>query len=164
MLKDLNFENVGSTVENVALPTIGWAGSGALVALVPDKRKKIVKGALLGASILVAAATQAGAKVMKPGTKVLSGIAIRQGVDLLQDALRSKYAITDASSSSDKLIAGAVGLACPDGSCHAANAQYYDAVYSDTYNGSFPALNSPEHYDTVYQEDMMMEEASSSFA
>jgi len=38
MLKDLNFENVGSAVETAALSTIGWAGSGALVALVPDKK------------------------------------------------------------------------------------------------------------------------------
>ncbi len=147
-MKDLNADSISNSVENVLLPTIGWAGSGAVVALVPEKQQKIVKGAMLGASILVAAATQAGSRVMKSSTKVLSGIAIRQGVELLQDALRSKYTITDASPASDKMIAGAIGLACPDGSCQSDYALTYDMhdaqpLHLDEYQ---------DDYDTVYNE------------
>ncbi|WP_282089414.1 hypothetical protein [Aquimarina algiphila] len=155
---DLKVENIGSAVENVALPALGWAGSGAVAALVPEKQKKIVKAALLGGSILIAAATQAGAKVIKPGTKVLSGIAIRQGMDLLQDALRTKYAITDASTSSDKLIAGAIGLACPDGSC-GENIIRYEEDYQVDY---LPALNMPD-YDMPIEE-MTLDTNTNTFA
>ncbi|GAA4274969.1 hypothetical protein U6A24_12655 [Aquimarina gracilis] len=156
MTKDLNLENVSSTVENVLLPGIGWAGSGAVVALVPENRKKLVKGVMLGASIIVAAATQAGNKQLKSSTKVLSGVAIRQGMDLLQDALKKRYAITDASPASDKLIAGAIGLACPDGGCQYRNdALVYDAAY-------VPSLQMPE-YDTVFEE-LEEEELDNSFA
>ncbi|WP_271765945.1 hypothetical protein [Aquimarina algiphila] len=153
---NLKVENIGSAVENVALPALGWAGSGAIAALVPDKQKKMVKAALLGGSILIAAATQAGAKVIKPETKVLSGIAIRQGMDLLQDALKNKYTITDASTSSDKLIAGAIGLACPDGGCQMRYEEDYHVDY-------LPALNMPGGYNAGFHEVGMQNNASSFF-
>ncbi|WP_281990520.1 hypothetical protein [Aquimarina aggregata] len=162
MLKELNAENVVGAIKNVALPAIGFSGSGALMTQIPDKNKKIIKGGLIATSMLLGALTQGSDKEIKPVTQILIGATVNQAFSLAKDVFKDKLALTADSDITDELMAGALGLACPDGSCQRANEQYYDAVYGDTYNGSFtPALNYPESYDTVYQEEVVMDEDSS---
>ncbi|SHJ45244.1 hypothetical protein [Aquimarina spongiae] len=138
MLDKVNSKTLSNSVKHVSAGLIGAAGSGAVNAFVPAKHKRISKIAMLVGATIVAAASQTGNSKLKPTTSALLGVALRQGQELLQETLQSRFALTDNSTSSDKAIAGALGLNCPGG-CQG------------SWQGGLPALNSPDMYDTVYE-------------
>lgn len=142
MLDKVNSKNLTNSGTHIVSGLAGAAGSGALMAFIPAKHRKVAKVSLAVGAMIVAAASQAGSSKLKPTTSALTGIAIRQTGELIQEQLKNKYTITDASPASDKAIAGALGLACP-GDCQ-----------GSWHQPGLPALNSPEmyQYDSVYTE------------
>jgi len=154
MTENLNLENIGTQFTDIALGTIGFSGSGAIMALAPVKQQKIARIGTLAGSILFATVSQGNSKQIKASTKVLAGVALRQVHDLVKDFFTGKYQITATSPTSDKLIAGAIGLGCPDGGCQFVNEEKYNVDY-------LPSLNMPEPvYDTVFEEETTEEDNS----
>ncbi len=142
MLEDLNQKTLSESVKHGGAAFLGATASGAVAAFVPKKQKKIFRIGAIVVAIAAGAAHQGKSAKMKTTTSLLGGVAIRQGMDLLKESLKDKYTITDASTDTDKAIAGAIGLACPGG-CSAG----YQYPMNNT---SFPQLSMPS-YDTSYE-------------
>ena len=139
-LSKINNKNLGVSATQAGLGIVGAAGSGALVAIVPEKNQRVAKIGMLIAGVALTAASVAAKN--PNGAAFSVGVAVRQGFELASDLLKDKVQITDNSSMGQKAIAGALGLNCPGG-CQGS----YDTSMR------YPALNSPTAYDTVYEEE-----------
>lgn len=154
MLESLNQKSASVALPHLAGGTVGVAASGALNAFVPDKQKKIVNiGKLIG-SVAVLMASQGGSKNIKPTSFFLGGIAIESSLALAKDLLGNRINTSDTATTGDKVLAGALGLGCPNGSC--------STSYPMTYGG-LPSLRQPDYKTTFQVVDQPAEDVSVAF-
>lgn len=138
MLDKVNSIKLGNATTHIVSGMAGSSITGAINALVPPNYKKHIRLGWVVSSLAVLAATQPVKGKFKPSSTALASIAVRNGLESLQDLVKDKLVITDSSPIQDKLAAGALGLACPGG-CQG------------SWNGNLPALNM-QVYDTEYVE------------
>ncbi|MBW1296431.1 hypothetical protein [Aquimarina litoralis] len=117
MLDNLNQKSAAVALPHLFGGTAGVAASGALQAVVPEKSKKIVNIAKLLGSTVVLIASQGSSKSIKATSFFLGGMAIESSLALAKDLLKSKINTSDTATTGDKVLAGALGLGCPGGSC-----------------------------------------------
>lgn len=117
------------------------------MTFVPEKQALLARGGMAVVGLLGAASVKPKSSVENLVKFALLGIGIRQAAELIKGFAEKEIQVTEASTASQKFVAGMTGLACP---CDTTS--YLAAPVID-----FSALRNPvesiSQVSEVYQEE-----------
>ena len=128
----------------------GGALSGGLMTLVPADQKLYVRGGMVLTGLLGAASVKGATSAENAVKFALLGIGVRQAAELIKHFGSKSVTVDENSTSSEKFVAGTLGLACP---CEDTPALAAPTINFAALKGAMPM----PQIDSVYQDPAAVE-------
>ena len=115
MFKTPNSKTITNAAVVVGSGVVGAKVSDGVVAIIPESAQKYAKGIVLAAALIGAASVNSSTTTGTAVQSAFVGMAIKQGADMLTEAIKPQIAAKESSSVANRFINAVVGHNDTDG-------------------------------------------------